>query len=106
MRLFPAIDETALHRVKFQHNVLDRRQKQLPLFGQDKPARMPMKKRCAEILFESADLTADGGLAQAKRFTGMSKRAGVCRGLKDTQLVPIHIPPRTDPSLGRRKYSS
>ena len=63
---------------------------------------MPMEQRRAEILFERADLTADGGLAETQRLPGMRERARLRRGLKNAQLIPIHPRPRASARQGRR----
>jgi hypothetical protein len=92
VRLVPAVDQAAAHRVQLQRDVVHRAEQRLALFGEDQAARMAMKQRRAEILFERADLPADGRLAQTQRFAGMGERARLGRGLKNAQLVPVHCP--------------
>ena len=60
------------------------------LFGQDKPARMPVEQRHLQAAFQRADLAADGRLAQVQLLAGMGEAAGFRDGVKDPKLVPIH----------------
>ena len=102
MRLFPAVDQAAAHRVELQRDVVHGVEQGLALFGQDESAGVAVEKRRAEILFQRADLPADRGLAEAERFARMGERARFGRGLEYAQLVPIHGRPLRPP----RHYAS
>ena len=90
MRLLPAVDEPAAHRVELENHVAHGAEQHLALLGQDQAAGMAMKKRRAEVGFQRADLAADRRLAQAQRFAGVGERPGVGGGLKNAQFVPVH----------------
>src|ERR1700729_3434264 len=49
-----------------------------------------MKKRCAEVALERANLPADCRLTKAERLAGVRERAGFRGGLEDPELVPVH----------------
>ena len=80
----------AAHRVELEHHLLNGPEQKVALFGQDEAARVAMEQGHFEILFERADLTADGRLAQIQDLAGVGEGSGICSGLKDPQLVPIH----------------
>ena len=72
-----------------------RLEQQLPLLGQEQPARVPAEERGVEALLQRADLPADRRLAEVQRVAGMGQAARVGHGMEDSQLVPVHgIPHR------------
>ena len=71
---------------------------QLALFGEDQPARVAVKQRDAELLFERADLPRHRRLRQPELLAGMREAAGLGGGVEDLQLVPVHGQRTTDDS--------
>ena len=63
VRLLPAVDEPAAHRVELEHHVAHRAEQHFALLGQNEPTRVAMKQRRAEVGFERPDLSADRRLA-------------------------------------------
>ena len=90
VRLLAAVDEAAADRVELQNHIAHRAEQHFALLGEDEAARVAVKKRRAEVLFQRADLAADRRLAQAERFAGVGERAGVGGRLENAQLVPVH----------------
>ena len=66
---------------------------QLALFGEDEPARVPVKQRHRELLLEGAHLARHGRLREAEVLARVGEAAGFGSGVKYLQLVPIHDQP-------------
>ena len=60
-------------RIELLPDILDRAKQDFALLGQDQAARMAVEQRHPEVLLQSADLSADGRLAQAQRLAGMGE---------------------------------
>ena len=52
---------------------------------------MAVEQHDTELLLERADLAGDRRLAELQPFAGMREAAGIGHGLKDPQLVPVHL---------------
>jgi hypothetical protein len=90
MRLLAAIRELGACGLKLHEHFVRRAIQQLALFGEDQPARMPMKQRCGELLLKRAHLTRHGRLREPKLLTRMGEAAGLRSRVKHFQLVPVH----------------
>ena len=55
---------------------------------------MAREQRHAQVVFERADLTADGGLRQRQLLAGVREAARARDGVKDAKLVQIHVQPQ------------
>lgn len=76
-------------RFELQQNVMGGTIEQLTLFSQNEAARMAVEKLDANVLLESADLPANGGLRQVQLVGRMRERTRFGSRVKDTQLIPI-----------------
>lgn len=88
-RLVGRLGQLHLDRFELQQNVMGRAIEQLALFGQDEAARVAVEKLDANVLLESTDLSANGGLRQVQLVGRMRERARFGSRVKDTQLIPI-----------------
>ena len=98
MRLFTRIGQAQAGALQPHQHLLHRAKKHFALLGQQKPARMTMKQRSLEVIFQRRDLAADRRLAQVQRLTGMGEGPGGGRGVKNAQLVPVHPAPAPMPT--------
>src|SRR5205085_931553 len=86
--------------------------KEFALLGQDQPARVAVKERDAQLLFERRDLPRYRRLRQPKLFARMREAAGLGGGVENLELVPVHpsnlLPPTRGgkASLTRRRGSA
>ena len=80
-----------LGSVDLARHVAGRAVEQLALLGQDQAAGMAVEQHDAKLLLERADLARDRRLAELQPLAGMGETAGIGHGLKDPQLVPVHL---------------
>ena len=93
MRLFTRVRKAQARALQPHQHLLHRAKKHFALLGQQKPARMTMKQRRLEVIFQRRDLSADRRLAQMQRLAGMGEGPGGGGGVKNAQLVPVHPAP-------------
>src|SRR5260370_614057 len=79
------VSDMRAYLVELDAHVLRGAEQQFTLLGQDQATRMPMEERCLELLFERADLPADGRLAEVENLPRMGEGTGIGRGLKHAQ---------------------
>ena len=66
----------------------------LALLGQDQPARVAVKQRDVELLFERGHLPRHRRLRKPKLLARMGEAAGFGGGMEHLELIPIHRCPR------------
>ena len=79
---------------------------ELALLGRNQAAGVAVEEGRSELLLERAHLPADRGLAHVERLAGPRERARLRGGVKDPQLVPVHLPLLGPVATGRPKFSA
>ena len=74
---------------------------QLAFVGQRQAARMTLKQRRRQIVFQRADLPAHRRLAQRQHLSGMREASRRRHGVEDAKLVPVHAALQEPPHRGR-----
>src|SRR5262249_24425488 len=85
-----AVGQLGARRFELHEHVVRGVMKELTLFGQNEPARMTVKQRHAELLFERRHLPRHRRLRQAELLAGMREAAGLGSGVENLELVPVH----------------
>src|SRR5207253_11204041 len=106
VRPLAAVGELGARRLELHVHVVGGTVQKLALLGQDQPARMAVKQRNAQLLFERGNLARDGGLRQSELLAGMGETARLGRGVKDLELVPVHEIVTTADDGGRKSKNA
>ena len=91
VRPFAAVGELGARRFELHEHVVRGAVEQLALLGQDQAARVAVKQRDRKLLLQRADLPRHRRLRQAELLAGMGEAAGFGRGVKNLELVPVHV---------------
>src|SRR6267378_811282 len=91
VRLFAAVGQLGARRLQLHEHFMSGAVKHLALFGQDQPARVAVEEWSIQLLLQRADLTRYGRLREAELFTRMGEAASLRGGMKNLQLVPVHL---------------
>ena len=91
------LDEAGLGGFQPHAHVPGGPEQQVALLGQDQAAGMTVEEGRLQLALEGADLTADGGLAQAQIVTGPREAAGFRDRIENPDLVPVHGVPLDAP---------
>src|SRR5262249_56078505 len=94
-----AVGQLGARRFELHEHVVGGVMEELTLLGQNEPARMTVKQRHAELLFERRHLPRHRRLRQAELLAGMREAAGLGGGVENLELVPVHGPLRTRQGL-------
>ncbi len=90
-RPLAAVGQLGARGLQLHEHVVRRAKQQVALLGEDQSACVPVKQRDRKLLLQRADLTRHRRLGQAELFACMREAAGFRCGVKDFQLVPIHV---------------
>src|SRR6185312_15873534 len=91
VRPLAAVGELGARRLELHEHVVRGAEQKIALLGQNQAARVAVKQRHGELLLERAHLPRHRRLRQPELFAGMGETSRLGGGVKDFQLIPIHI---------------
>ena len=91
IRPLPAVGELGARRLELHEHFVRGSIEQFALLGENQAAGVAVKQRYRQLLFERAHLARHRRLRQPELFAGMREAAGLGRGMKYFELVPIHL---------------
>ena len=91
VRLFAAVGQFDPRRLELHEHVVRGAIEELALLGENEAAGVAVKQRHRQLLLQCADLPRHRRLRQRQLLAGMGETAGLGGGMKDFQLIPIHL---------------
>ena len=90
VRPLAAVGELGARRLQLHEHFMRRAVEHVALFGEDQAAGVAVKQRDRQLGFQRRNLARDRRLRQPEPLAGMGEGAGLGRGVKHFQLVPVH----------------
>ena len=90
-RPLAAVGQFGARGLQLHEHVMRGAKEQVALFGEDEAAGMTVEQRDRKLLLERGDLARHRRLRQPELFAGMGEAAGLGRGVKHLELVPVHV---------------